>query len=117
MMLLPVIGLMIGIFLGIESPIIFSPLYSSYVALGILACVDSVMGGLRSMLEDNFHLDIFFSGFLGNAILAVFLVWLGEQLNIQLSFAAVVVFGFRLFQNFALIRRFLLNKNKKKDNI
>lgn len=117
MIILPIIGIIIGIFLGFESPIIFSPTYSSYVALAILVCIDSVMGGLRAMLENNFHLDIFFSGFFGNAILTFFLIWLGEQLNIQLSFVAVVVFGFRLFQNFALIRRFLLNKNKKEDNI
>lgn len=112
-----VVGLLIGIVVGIKSGFTFPAYYSGYVAMGILGCLDSVTGGIRSVCEENFHLKIFLSGFFGNAILAIALVWLGEQLNIQLSLAAVVVFGSRLFQNFASIRRFLLNKEEKKDMI
>ncbi|WP_312044117.1 small basic family protein, partial [Anaerotignum sp.] len=52
-------------------------------------------------------------GFFCNGILAVGLVWLGNQLNINLSIAAVVVYGSRIFNNFSQIRRFLLNKPEK----
>jgi len=116
-MSIPVIGLLIGTVLGIKSGFTFPSYYSGYVAIGILGCLDSVTGGIRSVFEENFHLKIFISGFFGNAMLAISLVWLGEQLNIQLSLAAVVVFGSRLFHNFASIRRFLLNKKEKKDMI
>lgn len=116
-MLIPMVGLLIGIIIGILCPFVFPGSYSTYVAIGILACADSVLGGVKSNLYKQFTLSVFISGFFGNAILAMLLVFLGQQLNIQLSIAAVVVFGSRLFQNFADIRRFWLNKGKKEDNI
>ena len=116
-MLIPMVGLLVGILFGVGSPFIFPAAYSSYVAIGILACADSVLGGVRSNLFKQFTLSVFVSGFFGNAILAMLLVFLGQQLSIQLSVAAVVVFGSRIFQNFADIRRFWLKKGKKEDNI
>ena len=116
-MAIPVIGLIIGVILGLKSPFVFPQSYSTYVAIGILACVDSVLGGIRSHLDKNFNFGIFISGFFGNGLLSMALIWLGYRLNIQLSIAAVVVFGSRLFQNFAYIRRFWLNKEEKQDNI
>lgn len=109
-MWLTIVGLAAGILIGLNSGIYFPGIYSAYVAIGILACADSVLGGIRSNLCGEFELNIFLSGFFGNAILAMGLVWLGNQLNIPLSLAAVVVFGSRLFQNFAYIRRFFMKK-------
>ena len=43
--------------------------------------------------------------------------WLGEKLGIPLYLAAVVVFGTRLFQNFAEIRRELLTAQQKRAKI
>ena len=116
-MLLAIIGLFIGIGIGLLSPFEFPAAYSGYVAIGILACVDSVLGGLRAHLEDDFRLSIFMSGFFGNGLLSMFLVFLGNRLNIQLSIAAIVVYGTRLFDNFTALRRFLLNKREKRDKI
>lgn len=116
-MFIPVAGLIAGIIIGIYCPFTFPQSYSPYVAIAILACIDSVLGGVRSNLEGKFHFGIFISGFFGNAILSTILVWMGNKLNIQLSIAAIVVYGSRLFENFAHIRRFLLNKSKKKDSI
>ncbi len=115
--IIPVIGIIVGIVAGIKSPYIFPQVYSSYVAVGILACIDSVLGGIKGMTEKNFNIGIFISGFFGNALIAVAMIFIGEKLNIDMSLAAVVVYGSRLFQNFAQIRRFILNKSEKKDNI
>jgi len=62
-------------------------------------------------------MGIFLSGFFGNALLAAALTYIGDKLGIQIYFAAIFAFGNRLFLNFAVIRRFLLNKLTKKDNI
>ncbi|MHB8062322.1 MAG: DUF1290 domain-containing protein, partial [Ruminiclostridium sp.] len=43
--------------------------------------------------------------------------YIGDKLGIQIYLAAIFAFGNRLFLNFALIRRFVLNKFLKKDNI
>ncbi len=116
-MIVPLIGLLFGIAIGVASQVVLPQSYSAYVAIGILACLDSVLGGIRTSMKQEFDLKVFLSGFFGNGVIAVILVWLGNRLNIQLSIAAIVVYGSRIFNNFSGIRRFLLNKVQKDDMI
>ncbi|MBR4014962.1 MAG: small basic family protein [Anaerotignum sp.] len=109
-MWLAIIGLILGIGMGIGSAIVFPPGYSAYVAIGILACLDSVLGGICANMRDEFEWKIFVTGFFWNAVLAMVLIWLGNQLSIDLSIAAVVVYGSRMFHNFSQIRRILLHR-------
>ncbi|NLY42432.1 MAG: small basic family protein [Clostridiaceae bacterium] len=111
------IGLMIGLVLGLFVPIHIPSQYSPYVAIAILAALDSVFGGMRASVQKNFDMRIFISGFFGNALLAAMLTYIGKKLDLDLYLAAVIAFGARLFQNFAFIRRFILNKYVKNDNI
>lgn len=112
-MLIPVIGLFIGIAVGIFSGVVFPAGFSAYVAMGILACLDSVLGGVYANMRNDFQWKVFATGSVCNAILAIALIWLGNQLSIDLSIAAVVVYGSRMFNNFSKIRHLLLNKNEK----
>ena len=114
---IPLLGLVIGVLIGISMPYVFPVGYSTYVGIAILACADSVLGGIKSSLHGQFQLNVFLSGFIGNAILAMGLVYLGEKLNLSLYIAAIVVFGSRFFFFFSEIRRFLLNRGEKKDKI
>jgi small basic protein len=41
--------------------------YSKYLAIAVLACCDSVFGGIASIMEKKFNMSIFISGFFGNA--------------------------------------------------
>ncbi|MGL5416912.1 MAG: small basic family protein [Clostridium sp.] len=108
--MVPIIGLMIGVFLGFALDINISDKYSPYMSVAILACLDSVFGAVRANLSKNFRTDIFVSGFFGNALLAAGLACLGDRLGIPIYIAAVIVFGGRIFDNFATIRRLLLEK-------
>ncbi|MFV0314089.1 MAG: small basic family protein [Anaerotignum sp.] len=114
-MIVPIFGLICGVFIGIVSGVVIPYGYSGYVAIAILACLDSFLGGIYAILQKNFDLKIFSSGFFCNGILAAGFIWLGNQLSLDLSIAVVVVFGSRIFNNFSQIRRFLLNKFEKKD--
>jgi len=102
--------LIIGIILALFSSFNVSAEISSYVAIAILAGLDSVFGGFAANINNNFKMKIFITGFFGNAILAAALTYMGKLLDVDIYFAAIVVFGTRLFQNFAIIRRYLLNK-------
>lgn len=115
--MIPLFGLIIGILIGIFILYSIPEQYSSYVAVAILAALDSVFGGIVSTIQKKFDMGIFLSGFFGNALLAAALTYIGDKLGIQIYFAAIFAFGNRLFLNFAVIRRFLLNKLTKKDNI
>ena len=115
--MLELIGLLVGMAAGLLFPWSIPSQWSLYVAAGLLAALDSALGGFRSRLKGEFKLEIFLSGTLGNAGIAAFLTWLGQRLGLPLYLAAVVVFGTRMFQNFAEIRRELLTSKPKKDKI
>lgn len=114
-MLIPVLGLLIGCGAAFLMPWSINPAYSVYVAIAILAALDSVLGGISAILNKNFTMIIFLSGFFCNALLAAFIIFLGEKLGLDLYVAVVVVFGTRLFQNFAVIRRFYFSKLNQKN--
>jgi len=115
--MIPIIGLIVGIIVGVFVPYNIPQQYSNYVAVAILAALDSVFGGIAATVQGNFDMKIFLSGFFGNAFLAAGLAYIGDQLGIQLYLAAVFAFGNRLFLNFAIIRRYILKKMIKKDKI
>lgn len=120
------IFIILGVFVGqnVEIP------YSSYqyVAVAILACLDSVFGALAAGAGKKFQMKIFLSGFFFNALFAMFLVYLGDMLNVEIYLAAIVVFGGRILNNFSIIRRdlmdrahhttkkYILKKDKKKSS-
>ena len=104
-----IIGCILGALIGINAPII-SYTYSSYLAIAIVAALDSVFGGVSSVVQKKFDLKIFLSGFFGNAILSMALTYLGERLNVDIYLAAIIVFVGRMFTNLAIIRRYYVDK-------
>lgn len=98
--MIPLFGLIIGILIGIFIPYSIPEQYSSYVAVAILAALDSVFGGIVSTIQKKFDMGIFLSGFFGNALLAAALTYIGDKLGIQIYFAAIFAFGNRLFFKF-----------------
>lgn len=111
-----IFGLIIGVILGLVLNVNIPDQFSSYVSVAILACIDSVFGAVRGNLYKSFQADIFISGFFGNAILAAALAYLGDKLGVPIYLAAVLVFGGRIFDNFANIRRKLLENYKESKN-
>lgn len=108
-----ILGCILGVVVGINLPVI-SYSYSGYLAIAIIAALDSVFGGITSVLNKNFDIKIFVSGFFGNAILAMLLTYLGEKLNVDIYLAAVIVFVGRMFVNLSIIRRYYIDKWDKK---
>ena len=113
-----IIGCILGAIIGINAPMI-SYTYSSYLAIAVIAALDTVFGGIASVVNKKFDIKIFITGFFGNAILAILLTMLGEKLNVDIYLAAIVVFVWRMFINLAIIRRYYVekwsNKFSKKD--
>ena len=104
-----IIGCILGAIIGIYAPVI-PYTYSGYLAIAILAALDTVFGGLNSIINKHFNMKIFVSGFFGNAILAMLLTYLGEKLNVDIYLAAIFVFVGRMFNNLGFIRRYYIEK-------
>ena len=107
------IGCILGAIIGINLPIIPYE-YSSYLAISIVAALDSVFGGTYATLKGNFNFKTFVSGFFGNAILSILLTYLGEKLNVDIYIGAIVVFVWRMFNNLTMIRIHYVEKWSKK---
>ena len=104
-----ILGCLIGMILGVNAPVI-SYTYSSYLSIAIIAALDTVFGGIASVVKKNFDLKIFLSGFFGNSILAIALTYLGNKLNVDIYLAAIIVFVGRMFNNLGIIRRYYIDK-------
>ena len=103
------IGCVIGALIGMHAPVI-SYTYSGYLAIAIVAALDSVFGGITGVLKGEFNLKVFISGFFCNAILSILLTYLGNKLDVDIYLAAIVVFVGRMFVNLAIIRRYYVDK-------
>lgn len=112
-----IIGAGLGLTLALLIPMHIPPEYTRYAAVAILAMLDSIVGGVMSAIKHNFDMRIFASGVLINALIASGFTYLGTKLDIDISLAAVVTFGSRIFQNIAVIRRLLLNKYANRSKI
>lgn len=108
-----IVGCILGAIIGFYAPVI-PYTYSSYLAIGIVAALDTVFGGINSIINKHFDMKIFISGFFGNAILAMLLTYVGEKLNVDIYLAAIFVFVGRIFNNLSFIRRFYIEKLSKK---
>ena len=104
------LGAVLGVIVGKYLPVI-PYTYSVYVSVTILAILDAI----ASKLKGRFDFKVFISGFFGNALLTMMLVYLGIKLNLDIHIAAVVVFVSRMFNNLSIIRRHYIEKiNNKK---
>jgi len=115
-MIIVILGLLLGILIGFYLPVM-PYVYSQYMAVAILAALDTVFGGVAAASQGKFNIGIFVSGFFGNALLAAGLTYIGVKLDVDIFLAAIFAFGNRIFINFAIIRRYILNKCTKKDMI
>jgi len=109
-LLLPAFSLVFGVLLAL---LFVQPVRNElgqYLAVAFLAGLDSVLGGVRSGMEQKFRNDVFVTGFISNTLIACFLAWLGDKIFINLFLAVGLVLGSRIFNNLSLIRRYVLTK-------
>jgi len=111
-----IIAIIIGIVMGLLVPYNLNAQTLQYIAVAIIAVLDSVFGAVLANYEKRFNLVIFLTGLSTNAILAVALTFVGNILGIDMSFASVIVFGTRIFNNLAKIRYHILDKYFEKKN-
>ena len=65
-------GLALGVVVGFYIPFTYPANYSLYMSVAILATIDSIFGAVKSGLNGKYDNLIFATGFIGNALLAIF---------------------------------------------
>ena len=114
-MWIALIALTVGVVIGVWMPYTLTPDMAPYIAIAIVAALDSVFGGIAAYMTKKFDILIFFTGFFSNVLLAAGLVYMGNIIGINLMLAAIVIFGSRMFQNFAIMRHEILGRYTKKE--
>ena len=113
MILVIITSCILGVLFGFFVPII-PYAYTKYMAIGIMAAFDSIIGAISGALQNKYDMKIFVSGFFTNMFIAIAFTILGESLDVDIALAAIVVFVFRIFNNLSTIRRQLLSNLEKK---
>jgi small basic protein len=108
--LIPLLALFVGVLLGVYIGFPVGGLVGQYIAIGVIAGLDSIFGGWRSALEGKFQNDVFVTGFVSNVLIASLLAILGDYLGLDLFLAATLVMGWRIFTNLSMIRRHAINR-------
>ncbi|MDD2401083.1 MAG: small basic family protein [Clostridia bacterium] len=111
-LVLPIMGLILGAYIGSTLTFQLPAVYIKYMSIAVLASLDSVFGGIKAIMEKNFDGATLLTGFFTNALVAALLAYLGDRLGVDLYYAAVFAFGVRLFQNLAIIRHHILTSFK-----
>lgn len=109
-MILAIVAILLGFLIGLQVPILYNGHYAIYVSVGIMAGIDSIVGAINANLYGKYKNEVFVSGLLVNSILAFFLAYIGDALGLPLYYSALFVFGTRLFNNMAKIRRYFIDK-------
>ncbi len=99
---------LLGVVVGLLSPVTIPVQYSRYTALALLAALDSISGAYKAYLAGSYQTRAFVIGMISNMALAAGLTYGGDQLGVDLSIAAIVAFGVRIFNNLGVIRRHYL---------
>ncbi|MBA8794945.1 small basic protein [Friedmanniella endophytica] len=107
--MIPVIGLILGILLGLVLEPSVPQGLQPYLPIAIVAAMDALFGAFRAYLEGTFTDRVFVVSFISNVLIAAAIVFVGDQIGVgsQLSTGVVVVLGIRIFTNVAAIRRAL----------
>ncbi len=112
MAIVPVLGLLVGLAVGMAVNVRLPIQYAAYLSVAILAALDTVFGGVNAGLQQRFDPRVFLTGFFSNTLLAAALAFIGSLLGVDLTLAAVVAFGVRIFNNLAAIRHQVLQRKK-----
>ena len=102
-------GIVAGALIPYNIPASFTPFF----AIGLLAACNTLFGGIAAQMRHRFDTRAFSVGFFFNTILAILLTMAGVKLGVDFSLAAIVYFGTRIFNNFAKIQHYVLQKEPK----
>lgn len=110
----PLISLILGMLVGSVFTFSVPIIWAKYLSVALLAALDSLLGGIRAVINNTFNGVILLTGFFTNALMAAALAFLGDKIGLDLYLAAVVALGIRIFQNLGYIRRMVVEHLRRR---
>lgn len=105
------LALLVGIGAGLLLEPTLPGALAPYLPVVVVAALDTVLAGSLARLEGGYREGEFILAFVSNSLLAALVVWVGDRLGApDLEIGIIVVFGIRMFQSLAGIRRYLFRE-------
>ena len=113
-MLLPIIGIFLGILLGVIFGGTVSVVVAEYLSVIAIVALDSLLEGGKKYLDDTFKSEYLLYTFIATALLSCLLVFFGHRVGLDIYLVAIVALGIRIFQNLNKIIALLIARKSNK---
>lgn len=114
--MLILIGLLLGLLIGLFVNILLPASLVPFLAVLTLVGIESLTASWKAVTEDTFEGEKFLIEFFTNALIAVLMTALGNQIKYDLSLVVSFIFAYRIFRNINFISRKLYLRRKEKKN-
>lgn len=112
-MIYVIAGVILGILAGINLNLVYSPEYAVYIALSVLAILNTIFSLLSENLNKELTVIKSFVFLIRDLTFGLLLAYVGEQLGLPIYLAAVFAFGNNIYKNINIIINFMLEKYQK----
>ena len=113
MLFLSFIGLLLGLFVGVQLSLEIPSAYNYYYAAFLVVLLDSILEAVKNIFENIYDSTFLWIEFMGKVFIAMILVFLGEKLNVDLYLIVFFAFGYNMLSKMGAIRTFIYKKYKK----
>ncbi|NLK00637.1 MAG: small basic family protein [Clostridia bacterium] len=113
MWFLPLAGLLMGLFIGTKLSLEIPSALNHYYAAVLVVLLDTILGAVKNIFDNIFDNTFLLIEFISKLFIAMFLVFLGEQLNVDLYLLVYFTFGFSMLNKMGAVRTFVYRKYKK----
>lgn len=110
LMLYIIAGLVIGLVVGLKLNIVYNPEYAVYISLAILAIINTIFNMLRERKNGEPKASKSLMFLITDMVFALFLGYIGEQLELPIYLAAVFAFGNNIYKNVKVLSESLFDK-------
>lgn len=108
--LLPLLGVVLGIYLATHLNFAVTEELSVFIAVGLIITLDLLVEGTSQFLGNRFSLRSMLLTYFFNLLFAYFLLTIGNLMRVDLYIALFIVFGIKLFSNLAYISQKFFSK-------
>lgn len=110
LILIPFLGLALGITLASSSHWTISEEFAVFLAMGFIITLNILFEGTVQYWNATFRLKSILISYLLNLFFAFFLLYVGYLLHVDLYIALFIVFGIKLFSNLSYISQRIFSK-------